>query len=106
MTKYRTLVLLVMTCTIMARADTLVYTVSQGRSEFIYDFTVTNTGSTSSMLFDLFLIDPVDVGSVDVIVEEGSVLGWSGRTVDCLAADASAWALRIADSKGGIITLA
>jgi hypothetical protein len=63
----------------MLQADTLTYTVTPNGSEFDYNFTLTNTGTTGGSLFDLFLSMPTDIANIDT-ANIGTPTGWGDAT--------------------------
>ena len=46
-------------------AGVLTYTVTPNSGQFVYDFTLTNTGDAGGTLFDLFLSLPTDITNID-----------------------------------------
>lgn len=77
--KYILLVLIAVLCVSSASADSLTYTVTPSGSDFLYDFTLSNTGDTGGTLFDLFLSIPDDISTIDTATI-GTPLGWGDPT--------------------------
>lgn len=77
----RTALLLIMLAvsTTLLNADTLQYTVTTEGTGFLYSFTLTNTGDTGGMVFDLFISIPEDLGSIDT-TSIGTPVGWGDPT--------------------------
>src|ERR1035438_7550100 len=60
-------------------AGLLTYTITPGSGQFVYDFTLTNTGDTGGTLFDLFLALPTDIANIDTGTI-GTPVGWGDRS--------------------------
>jgi hypothetical protein len=60
-------------------AGVLTYTITPNSGEFVYDFTLTNTGDTGGSLFDLFLALPTDIANIDTGTI-GTPVGWGDPT--------------------------
>ena len=60
-------------------AGVLTYTVTPNSGQFVYDFTLTNTGDTGGTLFDLFLSLPTDITNIDTTTI-GTPVGWGDPT--------------------------
>jgi hypothetical protein len=60
-------------------ADTLTYTITPNSGQFLYQFTLTNTGSTGGTLLDLFLSLPTDISDLDRTAI-GTPAGWGDPT--------------------------
>src|ERR1039458_603916 len=60
-------------------AGVLTYTVTPNSGQFVYDFTLTNTGDTGGTLFDLFLSLPTDITNIDTATI-GTPVGWGDPT--------------------------
>lgn len=52
-------------CCPAAQADSVTYTVTPTNGQFLYSFTLTNTGGTGGGLFDLFLSIPTAIGNLE-----------------------------------------
>lgn len=62
------------------KADTLSYTTTpNGSGMFLYQFTLTNSGSAGGTLFDLFLSVPLDISLIDTGTI-GTPVGWGDST--------------------------
>src|ERR1022692_4201331 len=61
------------------RADGLTFTISPNGGQFLYEFTLQNTGSTGGTLFDLFLSLPTDIANIDTATI-GTPVGWGDPT--------------------------
>lgn len=48
-----------------AQADTVTFTVQPTNGQFLYSFTLTNTGTTGGGIFDLFLAIPTPIGNIN-----------------------------------------
>jgi hypothetical protein len=77
--KYVLLVLIAALAVGSACADSLTYTVTPSGSDFLYDFTLSNTGDTGGTLFDLFLSIPDDISTIDTTTI-GTPVGWGDPT--------------------------
>lgn len=74
------LTLLVGLCSICPlNAGVLTYTVTPSAGQFVYDFTLTNTGDTGGTVFDLFLSLPTDITNIDT-ASIGTPVGWGDPT--------------------------
>jgi len=62
-----------------AKADSLTYTVTPSAGDFIYDFSLTNTGATGGTLYDLFLDIPQDISDINTSTI-GTPVGWGDPT--------------------------
>ena len=60
-------------------ADSLILTVTPNAGNFLYQFTLTNTGTTGGALYDLFLALPTDIASIDTATI-GTPVGWGDPT--------------------------
>src|SRR5450759_1427102 len=56
-------------------AGVLTYTITPNGGQSLYQFTLTNTGSTGGTLFDLFLSLPTDITNIDTTTI-GTPVGW------------------------------
>jgi hypothetical protein len=75
-----TFLLLVMIAgSVAAKADAVIYTETATAGQFLYDFTVTNTGATGGALYDLFLSAPLGITSIDT-TSIGTPVGWGDPT--------------------------
>jgi len=63
----------------LLRADSVTYTVAPNAGQFLYQFTLTNTGDTGGTLFDLFLSMPTDISNIDTSII-GTPVGWGDPT--------------------------
>jgi len=61
------------------RADMVTYTVTPNAGQFLYQFTLANTGDTGGTLFDLFLSLPTDITNIDTTTI-GTPVGWGDPT--------------------------
>jgi len=59
----------------LLHADSLTYTITPNAGQFLYEFTLTNSGATGGTLFDLFLSLPTDIGNIDTATI-GTPVGW------------------------------
>src|SRR6266542_1765307 len=71
----RLLILLATMGTGLLRADALTYTVTPSAGQFVYQFTLMNTGNTGGTLFDLFLSLPTAYTNIDAATI-GVPVGW------------------------------
>lgn len=63
----------------LLNADVLTYTMTPNSGQFVYDFTLSNTGATGDTLFDLFLSLATDITYIDPATIRTSV-GWGDPT--------------------------
>jgi hypothetical protein len=63
----------------LLRAGIVTYTVTPNPSQFLYQFTLTNTGETGGTLYDLFLSLPTDISNIDTTTI-GTPVGWGDAT--------------------------
>src|ERR1035437_6923933 len=56
-------------------ADVFTYTVTPNAGEFLYEFTLSNTGATGGTLFDVFLSLQTDITNIDTTTI-GTPNGW------------------------------
>ncbi len=75
----RILILLAALGTGLLHADSVSYTVTPDAGQFLYQFTLSNTGDTGGTLFDLFLSLPIDIGNIDT-ASIGTPVGWGDAT--------------------------
>src|ERR1035441_1795038 len=61
------------------KADVLTYRITPNGGQFVYDFTLSNTGATGGTLFDLFLSLATDITNVDTATI-GTPVGWGDPT--------------------------
>src|ERR1035437_2391799 len=70
------LILVVGLCSICPlNADVLTYTITPSGGQFVYDFTLSNTGDTGGTLFDVFLSLQTDIANIDTTTI-GTPIGW------------------------------
>lgn len=60
-----------------ARADSVTFTVEPVGGQFLYSFTLNNSGGTGAGLFDLFLSIPTDIGNINTATIGAPAL-WGG----------------------------
>src|ERR1041384_3057634 len=60
-------------------AGVLTYAVTPTGGQFLYQFTLTNTGTTGGTLFDLFLSLSTDISNIDTATI-GTPVGWGDPT--------------------------
>jgi hypothetical protein len=63
----------------LLRADSLTYSVTPNGTQFLYQFTLTNTGTLGGTLFDLFLSVSTDIANIDTTTI-GTPVGWGDLT--------------------------
>lgn len=63
----------------LLNADALTYTITPNSGQFVYEFTLSNTGATGGTLFDLFLSLPTDISNIDT-TSIGLPVGWGDPT--------------------------
>ncbi|MBV9768658.1 MAG: hypothetical protein JOZ32_03730 [Bryobacterales bacterium] len=73
------LLLILAASAVGAKVDNLTYTVTPSAGDFIYDFTLTNTGATGGTLYDLFLDIPHDISDINTSTI-GTPVGWGDPT--------------------------
>ena len=74
------LILAVALCSIgPLRADNLAYTVTPSAGQYLYEFTLQNTGSTGGTLYDLYLSLQTDIANIDTLTI-GTPVGWGDAT--------------------------
>ena len=60
-------------------ADSVSFTVTPAAGQYLYQFTLSNTGDTGGTLFDLFLSIPTDISKIDT-TSIGTPVGWGDPT--------------------------